>query len=78
LVLKSNPALIDATLMIDAFGDVDDLPETLPRHLDEEVQLAEDLWIGPLLPYRLKMLDLCEPRPVPKFSLASRQALPAG
>lgn len=60
--LQSAPKRVDAVLQIDAFGEVERLPDPLPSHLDGEVQLAEDLWIGPFTPYRFDMLDQCEPR----------------
>lgn len=54
--------LIDVVMMVDAFGEAEQRPTTLPKHFREEVQLTDDLKISPLWDLRSDLLEACEPR----------------
>ncbi len=54
--------LFDLVMMVDAFGEAEHRPSTLPKHFKEDVQLAEELKISPLNAIRSDLLEACEPR----------------
>ena len=40
--------MLDLVMMVDAFAEVPEVPDPLPRHFREDVPLAEDLAISPM------------------------------
>lgn len=69
----------DLTLAIDVFGEVDDLPDPIPRHVHEVVELDADLIIGPITEHTQQILDACEPRginlPKPHHAFGSQYGI---
>ena len=52
----------DLTLAMDVFGEVDDLPDPIPRHLHEIMSLADDLIIGRVTADTEAIIDACDPQ----------------
>jgi hypothetical protein len=54
----------DITFAMDVFGEAPELPDPMPRHLRDLVQLADDLVLGPVTPHKQELIEACDPRGV--------------
>ena len=48
---------LDVVLAMDVFGEASEMPDQLPRHLDVDVSIADDVIIGPITGHRQEIIE---------------------